>query len=164
MWTNTLRNKIKYHISVSKPLRRLRFIFLMKNYVSYFTNIPHSSATGEVFPITSMITCTSKCLIYDLWCHRCRNSASANPGSDQYTGKTEDSASKRFNGHKSDIITGKIYKAVAEHFHQPGHQLSDLRFLPFESVNSSDPTVLASREQYWISKKQTFNLGINRQK
>ena len=70
----------------------------------------------------------------------------------------------RFNGHKSDIITGKIYKAVAEHFHQPGHQLSDLIFLPFESVNSSDPTVLASREQYWISKKQTFNLGINRQK
>ena len=136
---------------------------VMCHYVTPST-IHTASATGETFPITSVITCTSKSVIYDLWCDRCRNSAAANPGFDQYTGKTENTASERFNGHKSDISTGKTYKAVAEHFSQPGHKLSDLRFLPFESVMSDDPTVLASREQYWIQKKETFKLGINRQK
>ena len=111
-----------------------------------------------------MITCTSNFVIYDLWCNRCRNSAAAHPGFDQYTGKTENTASERFNGHKSDILTGKTYKAVADHFSQPGHKLSDLRFLPFEKVNSNDPTVLASRETFWIQKKETYKLGINRQK
>ena len=111
-----------------------------------------------------MISCTTNFVIYDLWCDRCRNSAAANPGSDHYIGKTENSASERFNGHKSDISTGKTFKAVAEHFKLAGHKLSDLRFLPFEKVMSNDPMVLASREQYWIAKKETFSLGINRQK
>ena len=87
-----------------------------------------------------------------------------NPGFDQYTGKTENTASERFKGHKSDILTGKSYKAVADHFGQQGHKLSDLRFLPFEVVQSNDATVLASRETFWIEKKETFKLGINRQK
>ena len=86
------------------------------------------------------------------------------PERDPYTGRTENTASERFNGHKSDISTGKTFKAVAEHFQLPGHKLSDLRFLPFEQVMSSDPTVLASREQYWIARKETYSLGINRQK
>ena len=62
----------------------------------------------------------------------------ANPGSDQYTGKTERRAADRFSGHKSDINTGKEFKAVASHFNQPGHKTSDLRFLPFEIVHSND--------------------------
>ena len=32
-----------------------------------------ASATGEEFPITSSITCTTKNVIYDLWCNKCRN-------------------------------------------------------------------------------------------
>ena len=64
----------------------------------------------------------------------------------------------------SDVSTGKIFKAVAQHFNQPGHKLSDMCFLPFETVNSNDPMVLASREAYWIEKKKTFEFGINRQK
>ena len=123
-----------------------------------------SSATGETFPITSYITCTSSNIIYDLYCQKCRHSAMANPGSDQYTGKSRNSAAERFSGHKSDINTGKLYKAVASHFNQPGHKTSDLRILPFETVRGNDPFLLASREQYWIRKKKTFELGINRQK
>ena len=88
----------------------------------------------------------------------------ANPGSDQYTGKSQNSAAERFSGHKSDVNTGKLYKAVASHFNQPGHKTSDLRFLPFEVVKGNDPFLLASREQYWIRKKKSFELGINRQK
>ena len=103
-------------------------------------------------------------MIYDLWCDKCKNSACANPGSDQYTGKTQNQAAERFSGHKSDINTGKISKAVANHFSQPGHKPSDLRFLPFEIIQNDDPTLLASREQYWIQKKATFESGLNRQK
>ena len=39
-----------------------------------------------------------------------------------------------------------------------------MRFLPFEVVHNGDPTLLASREQFWIDKKKTFEIGINRQK
>ena len=124
----------------------------------------YSSATNEYFPIKSFITCTSKNIIYDLWCQKCRDSPSAIRGSDQYTGKTEKMASSRFSSHKSDTNTGKISKAVAEHFHLPGHKFSDIRFLPFEKINSNDPTLLRSREEYWISKKKNLEYGINRQK
>ena len=122
-----------------------------------------ASATREVFPITSVISCTTKSVIYDLWCHRCRTAVPANPGADHYVGRTEGTAASRFNNHKSDINTGKL-KAVSDHFKQPGHKLSDLRYLPFEVVHSNDPTVLASRETYWIEKKKTFQFGINCQK
>ena len=56
-----------------------------------------------------------------------------------------------------------IYRRMKAHFNQPGHSSSDLRFLPFEVVHG-DETLLSSREQYWIKKKRTFELGINRQK
>ena len=128
------------------------------------TSTHTSSVTGDSFPITSHITCTTKNIIYDLWCDKCRHSAMANPGSDQYTGKTQNSAAERFSGHKSDVNTGKIFKAVANHFNGPGHKTSDLRFLPFEVVQGDDPFLLASREQYWIRKKKTFQVGLNRQK
>ena len=123
-----------------------------------------ASATGETFPITSYITCTSSNIIYDIYCDKCRHSAMANPGSDQYTGKSRNTKAEKFSGHKSDVNTGKLYKAVANHFNQPGHRTSDLRFLPFEVVNGNEPFLLASREQYWIRKKKSFELGINRQK
>ena len=73
-------------------------------------------------------------------------------------------ASNRFSSHKSDVNTGKISKSVAEHFNLPGHKPSDMRFLPFEKVFSNDPTVLSSREEYWILKKKTLEFGLNRQK
>ena len=121
-----------------------------------------ASATGEVFPITSIITCKTKNILYDLWCDKCRGSPGAIPGCDQYTGKSSTDGATRFSGHKSDINTRKN-KAVAEHFNQPGHSSSDARFLPFEVVHG-DETLLNSREQYWINKKKTFEFGINRQK
>ena len=135
---------------------------MLCSYVSP-TSTHTSSITGETFPIKSYITCTSTNIIYDLWCDKCRNSACANPGSDQYTGKSVNQA-ERFSGHKSDINTGKISKAVANHFSQPGHKPSDIRFLPFEIVRNNDPTLLASRETYWIQRKRTFESGLNRQK
>ena len=136
---------------------------LMCHYVTP-TTTHISGVTGESFPIQNVITCTTKNVIYDIWCDRCRNSAASNPGSDQYTGKSENTAAERFTGHRSDVTTGKVYKAVSNHFNMPGHKLSDMRFLPFEVVRNNDPMYLASREQFWIEKNQTFALGLNRQK
>ena len=123
-----------------------------------------SRITGETFQIKSEITCTSKNILYDLWFNKCSNSAMAFPGSDSYVGRTRNSVAERFSAHKSDIVTGKVYKLVAEHFNQPGHKPSDLRFQPFEIIHSNDPTLLASRESYWIAKKKILHGGLNRQK
>ena len=128
------------------------------------TDTHTSAVTGESFPIQSYITCTSNFVLYDIWCDRCRNSAGANPGSDQYTGKSQNQAAERFSQHKSDVNTGKVSKAVAHHFTLPGHKTSDMRILPFEIIQGNDPTLLASRETYWIQKKKTFAAGMNRQK
>ena len=122
-----------------------------------------ASATGEVFPITSAITCQTKNVIYDLWCDKCRNSVTPDPGSEQYTGKTSGDGATRFSHHKSDVTTQKD-KAVSSHFQLPGHSSSDMRFLPFEAIAEDDGTLLASREEYWIKKKKTLECGINRKK
>ena len=66
--------------------------------------------------------------------------------------------------HRSDFQTGKHFKAVAHHFSQQNHKMSDMRFLPFEVVHSGDPMELASRESFWIEKKQLLEFGMNRQK
>ena len=55
-------------------------------------------------------------------------------------------------------------KAVPEHFNGPGHSMSDMVFLPIEKVLNRDETLLASREEFWIRKKQSYEKGINRQK
>ena len=78
-----------------------------------------ASATGEVFPIKDHITCTTKNIIYDLWCDKCRNSATPNPGFDQYTGKTSQDGASRFSQHTSDVSLMKD-KTVSKHFNLPG--------------------------------------------
>ena len=121
-----------------------------------------AKVSGKDRNLTSPLAITN--VIYDLWCNKCRFSPSASIGSDQYTGKTENLASSRFSAHKSDVNTGKLSKAVSDHFNLPGHTTSDMRFLPFEKITSSDPTLLKPREEYWIMKKKNLEFGINRQK
>ena len=69
----------------------------------------------------------------------------------------------RASAHRSDTRTGK-YKVVPEHFNGPGHSISDMIFLPFEKILNRDETLLASREEFWIQKLQSYEKGINRQK
>ena len=124
-------------------------------------SITISSATRLAeFPINQIITCTTKNIIYDLWCDKCKSSA--DPGLGHYVGKTTLDGATRFSQHKSDVNLGKN-TAVARHFNLPGHSSSHMRYLPFECV-AGDATLLASREEYWIRKKKTFESGINLQK
>ena len=117
-------------------------------------------STGEEFPINQIITCTTKNIIYDLWCDKCKNTA--DPGLGHYVGKSTLDGATRFSQHKSDVNLGKN-TAVARHFNLPGHSSSHMRYLPFECV-AGDATLLASREEYWIRKKKTLESGINLQK
>ena len=120
-----------------------------------------STATGENFPILSEITCTDNFVCYDIICKKCNLE---HPGdNDSYVGKTTDSIASRASAHRSDTRTGKK-KAIPEHFNGPGHSLSDMVFLPFEKISNKDETLLASREEFWIRKKQAYEKGINRQK
>ena len=64
-------------------------------------------------------TCTTDNVIYDLWCKKCKENPSATPGSDQYVGKTGNTASHRFSSHKSDVNNFKTSKAIGEHFNLP---------------------------------------------
>ena len=42
--------------------------------------------------------------------------------------------------------------------------VSDIIFLPYEKIPNGDETLLASREEFWIRKKQAYEKGINRKK
>ena len=100
--------------------------------------------------------------MYDITCLKCNQE---HPGiEDQYTGKTTDTAASRSSAHRSDVRTLKISKAISEHFNRPGHSISDMKFLPFEKIYNKDETLLASREEYWIMKKENYEKGINRKK
>ena len=101
-------------------------------------------------------TTHSGCMIYNRMYYRTWERAGPKPKTGTITCKT-------INLNHKSVINTKKDKAVAAHFNQPGHSSSDLRFLPFEVVHG-DETLLSSREQYWIKKKRTFELGINRQK
>ena len=37
-------------------------------------------------------------------------------------------------------------------------------FLPYEKIPNGDETLLSSREEFWIKKKQAYEKGINRKK
>ena len=54
--------------------------------------------------------------------------------------------------------------AIGEHFNGPEHFMSDMKFFPFKKIPENDETLLASRETFWIRKKQSYEKGINRQK
>ena len=115
-----------------------------------------SSNTREVFGIKSAITCRDEFVLYDIECKKC---------GEQYVGKTTQSAVSRYSGHKSSVVTGKVEKSVGDHFNRPGHNVSDMIFTPFEKVWKKDETLLRSREEYWIEKKQTFTgRGMNKER
>ena len=151
-----------YPISTSELRRRVGFQrctrmgqagCLMCHYS--MNTLQHKSAyDGKLYNIQSMIKCTDTYLIYSIQCRKCP--------SIQYVGQTTQTASTRFSNHRSDVTTKKVDKPVSNHFNLPGHQLSDLVFLPFEKLRVKDKTMLEVRERYWISKKGTYKHGLNK--
>ena len=105
-----------------------------------------SAATGETWPITAPVTCTSSNVLYRIRCTKCRTFV-------DYIGTTKRRACDRVAEHRGSTNNpsqSETKKVVGRHFRLPGHSWSDCETLVFEQCRSDDEFVRLRREQFWI--------------
>ena len=112
------------------------------------------SYSGEKIEIKSKICCDDTFVIYSIQCKKCPRI--------QYVGQTIQPVYKRFLSHRSDILSKKKDKPVANHFCSRNHCSDDMIFTPFEKLYKKDKTLLDIREKFWIQKKKTVMFGLNK--
>ena len=123
----------------------------------------HTSAvTGENWPITSPVTCTTSNCIYRL---RCTKQSGECRQFKDYIGTTKRRFCDRAADHRASATNPgqrDTKKAVGRHFRLPGHSWSDCETLVIEHCRSSDEFVRLRREQMWIRKYDCIQPnGIN---
>ena len=123
----------------------------------------HTSAvTGETWPITSAVTCTTSNVLYRL---RCTKQSGECRQYKDYIGQTSRRACDRVADHRSSVTNPgqrETKKVVGRHFRQPGHSWSCCETLVFEKCRSSDDFVRLRREQMWIRRYDCVQpRGIN---
>ena len=91
---------------------------LCRNYLKE-TNCFTSTSTSRMYPITQILNCKSKNVIYLVTCKKCNV---------QYVGSTSNEFKIRFRNHKSSMITKKRTCEVAIHFNKDPHVLAHLGF------------------------------------
>ena len=107
-----------------------------------------SAATGETWPITSPVTCTTSNMLYRLRCKKCRQFL-------DYIGQSKRRCCDRVAEHRGSATNPgqrDTTKAVGQHFRLPGHSWSDCETLVIEACRSSDDFVRLRREQMWIRR------------
>ena len=131
---------------------------LCRNYLKE-TNRFTSSSTNRTYPISQILNCKSKNVIYLVTCKKCNV---------QYVGSTSNEFKIRFRNHKSSMITKKRTCEVAIHFNKEPHALADFEFLIIEqlcnsSVNNSPDDRLLTREAFWCAQLCTLKPhGLNK--
>ena len=120
-----------------------------------------STNTGQTWPITSQVTCTSENVIYRVTCEKqCGQCRRILP----YIGMTKNRACDRIQQHRGSIYNpgqqGST-KAVAQHFQSSGHTFSHFKTLVIEKVRSKSEFVLRSRERFWIRNYDAIRHGLN---
>ena len=119
-----------------------------------------STSTGRTYPITQILSCKSKNVIYLVTCKKCNM---------QYVCSTSNEFKTRFRNHKSSVITKKRTCEVAIHFNKEPHALQDFEFLIIEQLcnlsanNNTLDDRLLTREAFWCA--QLFTLkphGLNK--
>ena len=123
----------------------------------------HTSAvTGETWPITSAVTCTTSNVLYRL---RCTKQSGECRQYKDYIGQTSRRACDRVADHRSSVTNPgqrETKKVVGRHFRQPGHSWSCCETLVFEKCRSTDDFVRLRREQMWIRRYDCVQpRGIN---
>jgi hypothetical protein len=114
----------------------------------------YASLTGEEFPINSSISCTDSFVIYSIQCKKCNQ---------QYIGQTTNPICSRYSQHLNDINKRHTNKSIPNHFvNNPGCNVNDMIFSPFEKIFVEDRKLLNDREKHWIMKKETKKRGLNR--
>ena len=95
----------------------------------------------------------------------CSKSDRVCPNCPQYCGESGKTGEKRFTGHR-DTITQQCHATttlpVGEHFHLPGHSVSDLVFTPVEKIYSDNIFVRKVRERRLINDLDLINSGLNK--
>ena len=127
------------------------------SHVSVNTNSHTCNHTGESYPISTPLSCTTPGVIYCITCTK-DSGQCAQVGGPQYIGCTGRKVKTRFSEHVGSVTQpgqSNTNKSVGVHFRSAGHSHSDMRVLPIEKVRSSDPFVLEARERYWIQKYQS---------
>ena len=84
--------------------------------------------------------------------------ASAN----QYLGISARETWVRLSKHRRDIENRRLNKAVAKHFYDTGSSASDLMFVPFKKIKSSDRFVLRHCETKAINDYNMVEAGVKR--
>ena len=119
-----------------------------------------STSTNRTYPITQILSCKSKNVIYLVTCKKCKV---------QYVGSTSDEFQIRFRNHKSSMITKKRTCEVAIHFNKELHALADFEFLIIEQLcnlsfnNNSLDDRLLTREAFWCAQLCTLKPhGLNK--
>ena len=121
-----------------------------------------SFVTKSAYKINHNFNCNSKCLIYLLSCKACGK---------QYTGKSVDKFTSRWNNYKtdarkaaSDNIESCKQQFLQKYFLQDDHHgfLEDLEGRLIDKTQASDPT---KREYYWMRTLKTLHPdGLNLEK
>ena len=120
-----------------------------------------STNTGETWPITSQVTCTTKNCVYRITCEKqCGECKKILP----YIGITKNRACDRIQQHRGSIFNpgqqGST-KAVAQHFQSSGHTFAHFKTIVIEKVRSKSEFVLRSRERFWIRQYDAIRHGLN---
>jgi len=111
-----------------------------------------STNTKQQYYVEDDMDCNSENVIYIITCKRCRQ---------QYVGETERRLKDRLNGHRSNI-KNKQNTAVAIHFNNYGHSITDLNIMPIEKLKHSDKKLRQNQEKFWIKTLKTnYPNGLN---
>ena len=80
----------------------------------------------------------------------------------QYLGSSEQEVRKWLGQHKDDILSLRLHKAVAKHFHDTRTTVADLFFVPVQLVRSEDGLILTQLKSKCINQLNLIEAGINR--
>ena len=92
--------------------------------------------------------------VYGIKCERCERVV--------YVGETERTVSERLKEHLADVRHSRN-KAVAEHFNQPDHSISDFKIVILEKCTDPSRYFRKIRELFWIERLNTaIPAGLNK--
>ena len=119
-----------------------------------------SSATGESFQISDIITCKESPILYIIECTKCHNKP-------QYVGKSTRNLMTRGREHISNVDKGNFENIafagsgkMYQHFTSNNHSSHDMKIYGIEVVHG-EPATCTVRERFWMNKLDTIRYGLN---
>ena len=112
-----------------------------------------ATSTNFKTDINTMVTCSSKNIIYLLGCKKCPQ---------QYIGESERSLRERFVEHRGYVNTRNFSKTTGVHFNEKGHSVSDMEITIVEKIFNQNPHFRKEREKMYIQKFNTQYKGLNK--